>query len=215
MWWWLSYRWFQHRPLKCLWKLSNWGKTLMKSWALPPWRTVSVLSTVVGLPCWSRHCCFLYWPLLWTASSPLPCCHPGCLGQSLETPVVLGGTGGEEGQERQSNDGHRVSTWEAKTGPNSSVVSPWNATFDVIIKCHSLKKWEKLLFVYFHLWQTASLWHGLIKWEAISQAFYSFLRSVLGKQTWHKIMKSHFCPHRSKMTKIEQTGQQAENIQSS
>lgn len=30
----------------------------------PPWRTAAMLSVAVMLPCWSRHCCFLYWPQL-------------------------------------------------------------------------------------------------------------------------------------------------------
>lgn len=71
------------------WNVRGNPETLMNSWALPPWLTVSVLSTVFRLPCWSRHCCFLYWPLLWTAFFPQSCCRPGCLGQSSETPVVL------------------------------------------------------------------------------------------------------------------------------
>lgn len=63
------------------------------SWAIPLPRTVSVLSTIVRLPCWSPHCCFLYWPLLWMVFFPWPCCCPDCLGVNAETRVVLGGAG--------------------------------------------------------------------------------------------------------------------------
>lgn len=52
---------------------------------------LSVLSTMVRLPCWSRHCCFLYWPLLWKAASPLPFHCPGSSGRSSDERVVLVG----------------------------------------------------------------------------------------------------------------------------
>lgn len=90
------------------WTSRNWRKKNQKkkkplmaqSWVPPP-RTVSVLSTGDRLPCWSRHCCFLYWPLLWMAAYPLPCCYPDCLGRSSETPVVLGCKRGEKKTKRR------------------------------------------------------------------------------------------------------------------
>ena len=116
----------------------NWSKTRMNSWAPPPWWTVSVLSTGVRLPCWSRHCCFLYWPLLWTVASPPPCCRPGCLGQSSETPVVLGGTGG--GREEGQGETERWWTLCEYVGGEGwsriAVRSPWNAIWDASIKCN-------------------------------------------------------------------------------
>lgn len=108
-----------------------------RSWALPPRWTVSVLSTVIRLPCWSPHCCFLYWPLLWTVSSPLPCCHPGSLGQSLGTPEILGRTGQKE-WEGESSDGHWVSIGQQSTTEIMTVWFTlkccWYST--VINKCH-------------------------------------------------------------------------------
>lgn len=88
---------FNTSSLKCQWKSRKLRKNTDECLeARSPWWTVSVLSTVVRLPCWSRHCCFLYWPLLWKAFSPSPCYRPGCLVKSAETPAVLGGKG-EEG----------------------------------------------------------------------------------------------------------------------
>lgn len=138
---------------RCHWNVCEDPETEGKlwwtwSWALPPRWTVSVHPIVTRLPCWSRHCCFLYWPLLWTASSPSPCCHPGCLGQSSETPKILGGTGQEEWK-RQSNDGHCVSTGQAMTGKKWLCGSPWNAICDVIVTCHLSLLWFSLCSGYY------------------------------------------------------------------
>lgn len=109
--WWLALKQFSAQTKVVSGMSRNWRKTVMKPWALPPWWTVSVLSTMVRLPCWSRHCCFLYWPQLLMASSPLPCCHPGWLGQSLETPSSLVVDIKKEGRRNKAVMDSHVSTW--------------------------------------------------------------------------------------------------------
>lgn len=102
---------FSPEPKRWLVESRKWReKTGMKPWA-PFHRdgTVAALGALIGLPCWSRHCCFLYWPQLLTASAPLPCCRPGWWGPSWGTPLNLGrGRRGLRGESGRDTCKHKI-----------------------------------------------------------------------------------------------------------